>query len=185
MEFKKICINGISYGEVKEGDANYIKDITGFTEVTNVDFRDNQLVQALHDDSNAEKDNIMYHHYLANRKLLILLGLCHSIITETKDGKLLYNASSPDELALVNFARFLGCEYQGTDENNNITITWKGQTLQYQLFHILEFDSTRKRNSVIIKDLQNNQYKILTKGADSIIFDRSDPVKNGKEVPQR
>lgn len=40
-----------------------------------------------------------------------MMSLCHSIITESKDGKILYNASSPDELALVNFARFIGYEY--------------------------------------------------------------------------
>jgi len=45
------------------------------------------------------------------RKVLYLLALCHNIITEIKDGKIVYNASSPDELALVNFARFIGCEY--------------------------------------------------------------------------
>ena len=35
----------------------------------------------------------------------------------------IYNASSPDELALVNGARFLGCTYLGRhEENNNIFV---------------------------------------------------------------
>lgn len=34
--------------------------------------------------------------------------MCHTILTETLDNHLHYNASSPDELALVNFAKFTG-----------------------------------------------------------------------------
>ena len=37
-----------------------------------------------------------------------VIGLCHTVIVEEKNGKLEYNAASPDELALLNFARFHG-----------------------------------------------------------------------------
>lgn len=41
MEFKKISINGISYGEPQSKEnLNYIEDISMFPKVTNVDFRD-------------------------------------------------------------------------------------------------------------------------------------------------
>lgn len=41
MEFKKISINGISYGEPQTKDHPlYIEDIASFPKVTNVDFRD-------------------------------------------------------------------------------------------------------------------------------------------------
>lgn len=49
---------------------------------------------------------------------LMMLSICHTVITDMKDGKLVYNATSPDELALLNFARFVGFEFTGTDENN-------------------------------------------------------------------
>ena len=41
---------------------------------------------------------------------------------------LVYNASSPDELALVNGARFLGVIYQGRDDYNNnvLSVSFKG-----------------------------------------------------------
>jgi phospholipid-transporting ATPase len=35
---------------------------------------------------------------------------------------LIYNAASPDELALVNFARYCGVEYRGKDKDNNSII---------------------------------------------------------------
>ena len=37
-----------------------------------------------------------------------MITLCHTIIIEEKDGEIVYNASSPDELSLVNFTRFCG-----------------------------------------------------------------------------
>lgn len=49
---------------------------------------------------------------------LMMIAICHTVISEQKDGKLIYNATSPDELALLNFARFVGFEFLGTDENN-------------------------------------------------------------------
>ncbi len=52
MEFKKMSINGISYGEVKKGQNNYINDISSYPKVTNVDFRDIQLIDALKDPKN-------------------------------------------------------------------------------------------------------------------------------------
>ena len=55
-----------------------------------------------------------------------VLGLCHTVIVEKKDGELSYNAASPDELALLNFARFHGMVYQGIDDKNNMTIKFDG-----------------------------------------------------------
>jgi hypothetical protein len=36
-----------------------------------------------------------------------------------------YNASSPDELALVNAARFFGVKYVERDEDNNLYVDFK------------------------------------------------------------
>ena len=34
------------------------------------------------------------------------LAVCHTVVIEEKRGKTFYNASSPDELALVNAAKY-------------------------------------------------------------------------------
>jgi phospholipid-translocating ATPase len=44
----------------------------------------------------------------------------------------------------------------------------------YPLFRRMEFNSDRKRMSVIIKDPKDNQYKLYIKGADSTINERLD-----------
>lgn len=85
-----------------------------------------------------------------------------------------YNASSPDELALVNFAKFCGIEYAGTDEQDNAIIKINNGSSEseqvIEVLHIFEFDSTRKRQSVVIRDPDTKKIKILTKGNKDYYF---------------
>lgn len=101
-------------------------------------------------------------------KLLLALAICHTVIIEQKEGKIHYNASSPDELALVNAARFFGFKFVDRDEENNVIIDLKGETLKYQLLNLIEFNSARKRMTVVIKD-PKGIIKVICKGADSIL----------------
>lgn len=80
--------------------------------------------------------------------------MCHTIIVEkSEDGKIVYNASSPDELALVNAARKLGITLvDRNNEDNTLTIDFLGQLLTYSLLNIIEFNSNRKRMTVILRD---------------------------------
>lgn len=98
---------------------------------------------------------------------MLHLALCHTIILDERTGK--YNASSPDELALVNAAKYFGVEFRKRDEDNNMIVNFKGIELKYKLLNILEFNSTRKRMSVIVQDSANNIW-LLCKGADSILY---------------
>lgn len=102
---------------------------------------------------------------------MTLLAITHTIICETKDKQVVYNASSPDELALVNFAKFCGFEYLGLDEENQACVNIMNTMHYFKLLYTLEFNSTRKRNSVIIKN-KNNEIVLYCKGADSIIYER-------------
>ncbi len=45
------------------------------------------------------------------REFLTLLAVCHTVIPENKDGKMTYQASSPDEAALVSGAELLGFQF--------------------------------------------------------------------------
>ena len=85
-------------------------------------------------------------------------------------------ASSPDELALVNLAKFCGFEYMGIDEENFMRIKTPIGFMNYKLLHVLEFNSTRKRMSVILEDKEKNII-VMCKGADSILLERMDQTK--------
>lgn len=58
---------------------------------------------------------------------MLNLAICHTIIIENKNGQINYNASSPDELALVNAARYFGVKYADRDEENNLFVDFKGK----------------------------------------------------------
>ena len=77
-----------------------------------------------------------------------------------------YNASSPDELALVNFCRNLGFVYEGIGVDDYITININGLSEQYLLVYLFEFSSDRKRMSVLLQKKGETDYLLITKGAD-------------------
>ncbi len=83
-----------------------------------------------------------------------------------------YQASSPDELALVNGAKEVGIQYTHRTASV-ITILLNDQTEEkYEALVEFPFDSTRKRMSLIVRNLQTKKLYIMTKGADSIMIPR-------------
>ncbi|XP_017041128.1 phospholipid-transporting ATPase ID isoform X5 [Drosophila ficusphila] len=98
-----------------------------------------------------------------------LLALCHTVMAETVDGKLEYQAQSPDEAALVSAARNFGFVFR-TRTPNSITIEVMGQMEEYELLNILDFNNVRKRMSVILR--RGDSVVLYCKGADNVIYDR-------------
>ncbi|XP_052104565.1 phospholipid-transporting ATPase IF-like isoform X2 [Mytilus californianus] len=81
-----------------------------------------------------------------------------------------YQSSSPDEKAFVEACRRYAIIFHGL-KDGMLEITFKGKMKRYQQLHVLEFDPTRKRMSVIIKNEEGEVY-LLCKGAESAILDR-------------
>ena len=106
------------------------------------------------------------HYYI--KKVVEILAICNTVIVEEQKGKLSFNASSPDELALVNAAKYFGFELIGRDEDNNILIKSNGHIIKYEVLNIIEFTSTRKRMTVVLKD-PRGKIRVMCKGADNII----------------
>ncbi|KAH8280086.1 hypothetical protein KR018_005067 [Drosophila ironensis] len=98
-----------------------------------------------------------------------LLALCHTVMAETVDGKLEYQAQSPDEAALVSAARNFGFVFRSRTPNS-ITIEVMGKTEEYELLNILDFNNVRKRMSVILR--RGDSVVLYCKGADNVIYDR-------------
>jgi phospholipid-transporting ATPase len=82
-------------------------------------------------------------------------------------------------LALVNFAKFCGVEYIGTDENNIISVKYEDKKYDYELLETFEFTSSRKRQSIIVR--RDNEIWLYTKGADSVLLDPLRLSKNEQE----
>ncbi|CAJ0823534.1 15195_t:CDS:2, partial [Entrophospora sp. SA101] len=93
-------------------------------------------------------------------------------IDKSLEKNLIYKAESPDEAALVSAAKNLGFVFLGRS-TDSITIDIFGKEYTYQILNILQFNSTRKRMSVIVKSPEELGSEILLfcKGADNVIFE--------------
>lgn len=128
-------------------------------------------------------------HANAIQKFFQLLAICHTCIPEVDEdsGKISYEAESPDEAAFVIAARELGFEfYQRTQMNVSLheldPVSGKTVERSYKLLNVLEFNSSRKRMSVIVQD-EEGKLLLLSKGADSVMFERL--AKNGREFEEK
>jgi phospholipid-translocating ATPase len=112
-----------------------------------------------------------------------VLALCHSVLTavDPKTGAIEYKAQSPDEAALVQAAADVGYVFRGRErELLRLQTPFSDEPREYELLNILEFSSARKRMSVVVRSLNEDDRRLflLTKGADNIIFER---LKEGEE----
>ncbi|KAJ3117734.1 hypothetical protein HDU96_005864 [Phlyctochytrium bullatum] len=113
------------------------------------------------------------------REFFTLLAVCHTVLVERpKEGteeagaqkKIDYKAQSPDEAALVAAARDVGFTFLRRMDNV-VEVDILGEKRTYTVLNVLEFNSDRKRMSVIIRRPEG-QLVLLVKGADSVIFER-------------
>ncbi|CAN6195203.1 unnamed protein product [Urochloa humidicola] len=190
MEFIKCSIAGIAYGQgvteveramaMRKGarldddieNANHKnKKIDNSPHVKGFNFKDPRIMDGnwIHEPN---RDMI--------RDFFRLLAICHTCIAEVDEtGKVSYEAESPDEAAFVIAARELGFEFykrspttiiiRERDPNRDIV-----EKRKYDLLNILEFSSSRKRMSVIVKEPEG-RILLLSKGADSVMFKRLAP----------
>lgn len=107
-----------------------------------------------------------------------LLAVCHTCIPEVDEesGTISYEAESPDEAAFVVAARELGFTfYQRTQTGVFLheldPSSGKQVDRSYKLLHVLEFNSARKRMSVIVRNEEGKIF-LFSKGADSVMFER-------------
>lgn len=92
-------------------------------------------------------------------------------------------ASSPDELALVQASQYVGFKFiEKTSEYQKIKINYMNKEEKYFVLAEFPFDSTRKRMSLIVKEEISGKIILMTKGADSIMLPRTNLDKGMKKV---
>ena len=160
---KKELINDINDDDnILTDKENKLKDKYG--EIENVEFIDINNIFASDIKNNEKK-------YLIS-EFLLCLSLCHTVLIDNKKrkekGLLEYQCSSPDEKALVYFARSQGYILKNKSLDNIITLEISGKEKKFELLNTLEYTSERKRMSVIVKT-EDNKYMVYAKGADSMI----------------
>ncbi|EGO21270.1 hypothetical protein SERLADRAFT_351381 [Serpula lacrymans var. lacrymans S7.9] len=112
-----------------------------------------------------------------------VLALCHTVLTavDPATGAIEYKAQSPDEAALVQAAADVGFIFRGrVKETLFLQTPFSKEFEEYELLNILEFTSARKRMSIVVRKMSDDDGRLflLTKGADNVIFER---LKEGGE----
>ncbi|XP_071847551.1 probable phospholipid-transporting ATPase IA isoform X3 [Apostichopus japonicus] len=146
MLFKKCTIGGIIYG----ANENY-------------DIYEERLIS----------DNLETHSTAPHiRMFLTMLAVCHTVVPEKDEDsdEIKYQASSPDEGALVDAAARLGFKFIARTPNY-VELDLNGNRERYEILNVLDFTSDRKRMSVIVRTSKGS-ILLLCKGADSVIYER-------------
>ncbi|KAG0584958.1 hypothetical protein M758_3G246700 [Ceratodon purpureus] len=119
------------------------------------------------------------------------LAICHTVLPEGGDtpDNTTYQAASPDEAALVTAAKNFGFFFYARSPTTirvreaHVERLHKSTEMEYEILHVLEFNSTRKRQSVICR-YPDGQLILYCKGADTVIYERmaEGPVNQYKEA---
>ncbi|OEL13091.1 Phospholipid-transporting ATPase 3 [Dichanthelium oligosanthes] len=183
MEFFKCSIGGEMYGtgitEIEKGGAERagikIDDDEGKRSASAVhekgfNFDDARLMRgAWRNESNPE----------ACKEFFRCLAICHTVLPEGEETleKISYQAASPDEAALVAAAKNFGFFfYRRTPttvmvRESHVERMGSIQDVPYEILNVLEFNSTRKRQSVVCR-FPNGRLVLYCKGADNVVYER-------------
>ena len=97
------------------------------------------------------------------------LILCHNVTPVIDDGVRVYQASSPDEVALVKFAEDLNMKLLERDQKKIVIENPKKEIETYSILANFPFSSETKRMGIILRHEETQRYMFYLKGADAIM----------------
>ncbi|KHN98825.1 phospholipid-translocating P-type ATPase domain-containing protein [Metarhizium album ARSEF 1941] len=208
MEFKKATVNGQPYGEAyTEAQAGMQKrmgvDVEKEgariqAEIAEAKVRALQGLRKINDNPYLHDDALTFiapdfvsdlagengqEQQSAIEEFMLALALCHTVIAEKTPGeppKMTFKAQSPDEEALVATARDMGFTVLG-HSGDGINLNVMGEERHYPILNTIEFNSSRKRMSSIVR-MPDGRIVLICKGADSVIYAR---LKRGEQQQLR
>ncbi|XVF03488.1 hypothetical protein REPUB_Repub04eG0265400 [Reevesia pubescens] len=199
MEFIKCSVAGTAYGrgvteveramDRKKGSPVVNENLNGLNHI-----EDSTDINPAIKGFNFKDERVMNGNWVNEpcadviQKFFRLLAICHTAIPEVDEdtGKVSYEAESPDEAAFLIAARELGFEFHKRTQTSISLheldpVSGKRIDRLYKLLNVLEFDSSRKRMSVIVRD-EEGKLLLLCKGADSVMFERL--AKSGRNFEE-
>ncbi|XP_046704685.1 probable phospholipid-transporting ATPase IA isoform X4 [Silurus meridionalis] len=173
MQFKKCTVAGVAYGHRSEmEDGSFAEEECHSSHsMEEAGFNDPSLLE-----------NLQSNHPTAAviMEFMTMMAICHTAVPEGSEDTITYQAASPDEGALVRAARNLGFIFSARTPDS-VIIDALGREERYELLHVLEFTSTRKRMSVIMRT-PSGKIRLYCKGADTVIYDRLADNSRYKEI---
>ncbi|RHY91816.1 hypothetical protein DYB37_011990, partial [Aphanomyces astaci] len=186
MEFRKCAIDGVSFGNVAGPPSaprgsylppstsnNYrLRSILPFPKrtmdmvsprghLTHVNIADKALQQKVVDERHPRF--VQFFVNLAVNSAVVP-------IVDAGTGRLVYSAISPDEEALVCAAKHFDVTLLRHD-STSVAVSRFGDTVLFDVLHMFEFSSERKKSSMIVRERGGSAGVILfCKGADTVVF---------------
>lgn len=168
MKFRRISVAGTSWWHhdrgLTEGKTPVPPDGRGRTT--------DDLVDQIRQDPRSTLSQAAYEYILA-------LAVCHTCLPEKdpETGEVTdFQASSPDELALVRAAQDLGIlVIERSTQSLTVEISHGlgqgGKRETYEILDVIEFSSKRKRMSIVVRRPDGRLW-VICKGADTIVLPR-------------
>ncbi|XP_075412209.1 phospholipid-transporting ATPase IF isoform X3 [Tenrec ecaudatus] len=188
MQFRECSINGIKYQEINgrlvpegptpdspDGNVSYLSSLSHLNNLAHLPASSSFRTSPEYELELIKEHNLFFK----------AVSLCHTVQISSvqTDGigdgpwqsnltpsPLEYYASSPDEKALVEAAARIGIVFIGNSEET-MEVKILGKLERYKLLHVLEFDSDRRRMSVIVQAPSGEKF-LFAKGAESSILPR-------------
>lgn len=119
----------------------------------------------------------------------LAISLCHEVIIDQRhlnnpNLREKYQGSSPDEVELVSMAAEIN--YIFSEKRAQVfRLNLNGEIKDFTLISKIDFNSDRKRMSVIMRDMQTEKLFLFCKGADSIMMKRLSLDDNHLEVVEK
>lgn len=110
-------------------------------------------------------------HYIV-RDLITCLAVCHNVTPSIENNVKVYQASSPDEIALVKIAEQLNLTLVERDTTYITLLNPLKERERFKIEAIFPFTSENKRMGIILRHVKTNRIVFYLKGADSVMKDK-------------
>ena len=107
---------------------------------------------------------------------LVLPVISHGLVSllqvtpvSNDDGSVTYQASSPDEVAIVKWTSSVGLTLTFRDRTRIELRTPAGSTIAYDILELFPFTSESKRMGIVVRDTASGELSFLQKGADVVM----------------
>ncbi|KAG8702472.1 putative aminophospholipid-translocase [Ceratobasidium sp. 394] len=104
------------------------------------------------------------------RDVVLALALCHNVTPVTNDdGTVTYQASSPDEVAIVKWTESVGLTLTSRTRTQIELQAPDGTTLVYNVLALFPFTSESKRMGIVVQSAETHEIMFVQKGADTVM----------------
>ena len=173
MIFKQICFESGTFTEDSlEELTNIVKDECkkSIGPLKDVEEKIEQLSSVdKYNNNKITKRNFRRNRNNVIRDTIVALGLCHNVTPTYEEGVKGYQASSPDEIALVKFAESININLNSRTQTTIKLLNAVNVEENYEILANFPFSSDTKRMGILVKNLETNRIIFYLKGAEVVM----------------